>query len=128
MNDKSINGTIMDSDFREIGSLKLTRDNTGIESSYSFDNGTYKSDIFYTSKYSDVVSKKSFNNTKTLTLKIIDNGVNKLNGDITLKSVVNSDTIINEDISGAVLSSSLNEETKQKLNNKFDDTINRLER
>ena len=128
INDKSINGTIMDSDFKEIGSIKLSKDNTGLGCSYNFDNGTYKSEIFYTSKYSDVVKKKSFNNTKTLTLKVIDNGVNKLNGDITLKSVVNSDTIINEDISGAVLSSSLNEETKQKLNNKFDDTINRLER
>lgn len=128
INDKSINGTIMDADFNEIGSLKLSKDNTGLECSYNFDNGEYKNDIFYTSKYSDVFKKKLYNNTKTLTLKIIDKGVSKLNGDISLKTVVSNDTIINEDISRAVLASSLSEDIKQKINSKYDDTINRLER
>ena len=128
INSKNINGVIYDSDFKEIGSIKLSKDNTGIDFSYNFDNNGNKSEIYYDSKYEDVVLNESYTNNRKLSIKIIENGASKLSGSITLTTNVSKDTSINEDISESILSSSLTDEVKAKLDNKFDDVINRLEK
>lgn len=116
-NNDSIDAVIFDSKANDIGSLKLSNDNTGIDFNYSFDNGKDKREIIYSSKYDNVNNKHSYTNNKKLDLKIIDDNVSRVSGSIEANINVSDDVSIMEDVSNSVLYSTLSDEVKEKLDN-----------
>lgn len=126
--DKQVNAVINDSNSNEVGSLKIEKDNTGVNYSYNLDSGNNKRDIEYSLKYSDVNKHKSYNNTRKISLKIIDDNVSRLSGDIEINTSVSNDVSIMEDISDSVLSSTLTDEVKTKLDNNKNTIKERLEK
>ena len=124
----SIGGTISDSKDKQLGTFKLSKDNTGIDFSLLFDEGDNKGDILYSSKFTDVVPKKSFTNEKTLSYKIIENNVNMINLQFNSKGVYVTDFMIDEDINNTVIKATLSEEVINSLNNKMNNVIERLKK
>ena len=114
----------------KIGDMKINnnKDQGNFYYDFNFDDGNLKYDIIYSSKYSDFKKNKSYNNEKKLSFKFIDNKVSILSGTITVDSKVNKNVKISEDISNAVLYSTLSEEEKNKYKNKLESINNRLRR
>ena len=127
-NDNTIDAVIYDLDSNNIGSLKLYKDNTGIDFSYLLDYKNDKREIIYSSKYSDVNKKHSYTNVKKLSMKIIDNNENRLSGEVEADTKVVDEVSIMEDTSSSVLYSTLSDDVKNKLDNSKDRIKERMEK
>ncbi len=124
--DKKITLDIKDTVGKKIGNLAYQKDeNTmSIIGNVELDKMTY--DINYSSKYKDI-KKNSYSNEKILQIKIMDNLISKIDGEYVLNYTVNNKSKIEEDISTALLKSTLTEEENKKLDNLYDIVKERLE-
>ena len=119
---------IKDSTDKEIGVFKVEKSDISTYYTFNFDDGTKKYDIIYSSKYNDVKDNKSFVNDKELSFKYIENKVSILSGTIKFNAKANTDVKIDEDVSEAVLVSTLSEDQKNKYYTKIDRVKERLKR
>lgn len=127
-NDKVLECKIDDSAGKEIGVLKVEKSEVGTYYTFNFDDGTKKYDVIYSSKYDSVKDNKEFVNDKELSFKYIENKVSVLSGNIKLNIKANTDAKIDEDVSNAVLESTLTEEQKSNYDNKLDSIRERLKK
>ena len=111
---------------KKIGSATYQKDENTTSFICDIMLDTKKYDINYTSKYKDV-KKDSYSNEKILDINIIEDSVNKVEGTYNLNYTVTNKTKIDEDISNAVLKSTLTEEESNKLDNIYDIVRTRLE-
>lgn len=111
---------------KKVGSLVYQKDENTTSVICNVELEKMKYDINYSSKYKDV-KKDSYSNEKNLQIKITDNLVSKIEGDYTLEYTVTNKANIEEDISTAVLKSTLTEEENNKLDNLYDIVKTRLE-
>ncbi len=124
---KNIKMVFFDRLSENVGKLVLSRDKNGVKVNSSMDIEGKSYDINYSSKNSNLLKHKSFDNQKSLTLKIINGSTIELSFDAILTSTISSDTDIREDISGAILKSTLSDDKKTTLQNLYDDVKMRLE-
>ena len=126
--DKNYSFEIHNSKSENIGKIKIDKDTDRYNFSMDFNDGKKKYEIVYSSKYLDVKKNKSFSNDKELSIKLIDNKVSILNGTISIKSNVTKDVSIDENISNAVLSSSLSADEKAKIDKERERIEERLKK
>lgn len=124
---KNIKMVFFDRLSENVGKLVLSRDKNGVKVNSSMDIEGKSYDINYSSKNSNLLKHKSFDNQKSLTLKIINGSTIELSFDAILTSTISSDTDIREDISGAILKSTLSDDKATTLQNLYDDVKMRLE-
>ena len=125
---KIIEGKVKDSTNKEVGTIKIEKNDASTYYTFNFDDGKKKYDVIYSSKNNNLVNNKSFTNEKKLSFKYIDEKVSILSGEVTLNSEITKTGKIEEDISEAVLSSTLSDEIKAKYDNKKDNIIERLKK
>ena len=125
-NTKTIILDIMDKNNKKIGNFTYQKDenNVSIIADAKFEEMKY--DISYISKYKNI-KKNSYNNEKSLDIYISDNLESRLEGKYNLNYIVTKSTAIEEDISNAVLKSTLAKEEADKLDNIYDIVKTRLE-
>lgn len=110
---------IKDSVEKEFGSLKLEFDSKSKSINFIFEEDSVKLDLLYVSKNIGKESKNNYTNEQKLTFKYAENKISKYDGDVIITSKVSREAVINEDISNAVLKSTLTDQQKEVLNNKF---------
>ena len=125
---KIIDGKISDSASKEVGTIKLEKNDFGTYFTLNFDDKETKYDIIYSSKNTNVKDNKSFNNEKKLSFKYLTKKVSILSGEITLNSEVSNKATIEEDVTESVLSSTLSDETKDKFANRTEKLKERLKK
>lgn len=125
-NTKTIILDIMDKNNKKIGNFTYQKDenNVSIIADAKFEEMKY--DISYISKYKNI-KKNSYKNEKSLDIYISDNLESRLEGKYNLNYIVTKSTSIEEDISNAVLKSTLTKEETDKLDNIYDIVKTRLE-
>lgn len=111
-----------------VGSLVFDKNDQGNSLEYDFNNNEDKQHISFISKYENYKKNKSYTKHQNLLINIMKNKKSILNGEVKIESVMDNNASINEDISNAVLSSTLNEETKALFNNFNTSLKERLER
>lgn len=94
---------------------------------FNFDDGKKKMDVIYTSKYLKSSGKEDTNDT-SITFKFLENKVSKLSGDIHVVTEISNNVKIDEDISNAILKTTLTDEQKKSLDSRRDIVKDRLER
>lgn len=117
-----------DSSDKKLGTLKIEFNSKSKSVSLSIDSDKTKIDLVYVSKYVGKKTKESYTNEKKLTFKIIENTISKYSGDIIVTTKVKNNAEIKEDVSNAVLKSTLTEEQKNVLENKMLTVMERLAR
>ena len=127
-NNKIFECKIYDSKDKEIGELKVEKNDNSIYYSFNFDDTKKKYDIIYSSKYSNFKENNSFNNEKKISFKYIKNKVSILSGTVTMNSEVNKQTKIEEELSDVVLKSTLTEEETNKYETRKDKLKERLKK
>ena len=125
--DKTISFEISNSKQKNIGKVKIDRDDKGYYMTLDYNDSSKNYEVVYSSKYLNV-NKRSFTNEKLLSLKLLNNKVSVLNGTIKATSIVTSDVSIEENTSNAILSSSLTEEQKKKISLVSERVKERLEK
>ena len=125
---KIIDGKISDSASKEVGTIKLEKNDFGTYFTLNFDDKETKYDIIYSSKNTNVKDNKSFNNEKKLSFKYLTKKVSILSGEVTLNSEVSNKSTIEEDVTESVLSSTLSDETKNKFTNRTEKLRERLKK
>ena len=112
----------------ETGTIKLekTSNSVSLNSNLNLDDKNYQ--LSYSSIYKNYKKKKSYTRDDTITFKVTDNAITKINGSITVESNVTTDVKVKEDVDSAVLSSTISDDTKTKLENIRENIKNRLER
>lgn len=125
---KIIEGKINDSTSKEIGAIKIERNDTGTYFTFDFDDGIKKYNAIYSSKNTNLKDNKSFSNEKQLSFKYIENKVSIISGTITLNSEITNKATIEEDTGESVLYSTLSEEVKNKYSTKKDRLKERLKK
>lgn len=125
---KIIEGKINDSTSKEIGTIKIERNDTGTYLTFDFDDGTKKYNIIYSSKNTNLKDNKSFSNEKQLSFKYIENKVSIMSGTITLNSEITNKATIEEDTGESVLYSTLSDDQKNKYDTKKDRLKERLKK
>lgn len=123
-----IDVNVKDSLGNDKGNIKFEKGEQNTTISVSLDLEKYKFNIEYSNKYKDIKKKLSYTNEKTINLKIMNNMINKISGNIKLVSNVNSSVIIDENTADAVLESTLKEEEKDKMDNLYNNIKERLEK
>lgn len=118
---------IKDSSLEKIGSFKIDSELRMETFSLLSEIGNKKVDLNYTSKY---VESDEYNvvNDKKLVFNVVEDKMQKYNGEIHLITTFSKNSEINEDISNAVLESSLSKEEKDIFSNKKTLVMERLER
>ena len=125
---KIIEVTINNSSNQKIGDIKLEKNDDNSYYTFNFDDGDLKYDLIYSSKYTKYKKNKSYHNEKKLSFKYIDNKVSILSGSVSADIDAYNKVKIDEDISNAVLSSTLNEDSKKKIDNRLDKLKERLKK
>ena len=128
VNDNSILGKIYNSSSKEIGEFLLEIKDNNKYFNYTFDDSINKIGLKYSSKYDKVKNNTSYVNTKILDINYLVNKEIKLSGNVKFINEVSNKVKIDEDVNSPILYSKLDEEVKNKINNKFNDVKTRLER
>lgn len=125
---KNINIEVLDSLSKEVGSIRMEKDidNFMFSMNLRLDNDSY--DVVLSSKNRNYVKGKSYDNEVAAAFKISNNNVIRLNGDISVKSKISTKSEINEDVSNAILESTISEEQRLKIDNLYNDVTTRIER
>lgn len=118
---------IKDSSLEKIGSFKIDSGLRMETFSFLSERGNKKIDFNYTSKYVES-DEYDLVNDKKIVFKIIENKMQKYNGEVHIVTSYSKDSEINEDISNVVLESSLSKEQKDIFSNKKTRVMERLER
>ena len=112
----------------ETGTIKLEKTSNSVSFNANLDLDDKNYQLSYSTIFKDYKKGKSYTRNDTLTYKETDNAITKINGSIIVESKVTDKPEIKEDIDSAVLSSTLNDETKDKLDKLHDNIKARLER
>ena len=123
-----IKAKIKDSNNKNIGEFRLEKDNYNITLTYTYHDGIKKIDAIYSSKYSKVNKNTSYTNIRNLSFKYVENKETKLNGNITMTLNASNKFAILVDASDAKLKTNLTDKEREKLNNMYENILNRLER
>ena len=118
---------IQDTRGNHLGEVRLEKNQHNVNFNYSLDVDDVKYDIVYSSKFDSITKKKSYQNEKKLSFKIIDHKESRLNGTVLLNYKVENVAKIEEDISDAILKSSLTEEQMNLYDTKIETIKTRLE-
>lgn len=125
---KDIDINVENRNGNNIGSIKVQKDSNNLIFTMTLDLDNNKYDIAYSKKYSNIVDKKSYDREDNLSFKIMSNMVNRINGSIKINSKVSNSAKIDEDISDAVLRSTLTENENNIIVNLKDIVKNALEK
>lgn len=112
---------------KKVGGLKLEFDKERIDLSFDLDNDLEKMNVVYLSKFDNSLKSKLKRQEK-LNFKIKENNISKYDLEFTIDSDFSKDVQIKEDISKAILETTLNDETRTSLKNKRTLLKERLER
>lgn len=123
INNSTFECKIKDTANKDVGAIKIEKNNDSGYYTFNFDNGKKKYDVIYSSKFSNYRKGKTFTNEKKLSFKYLNNKVSVLSGEVILNSKISKSAKINEEIDDTVLSSTLSDEDK----NKYDNRMNKLE-
>lgn len=113
---------------QETGTIKLEKTSNSVSFNANLDLDEKNYQLSYSTIFKDYKKGKSYTRNDTLTYKETDNAITKINGSIIIESKVTNKPEIKEDIDSAVLSSTLNDETKDKLDKLYENIKARLER
>lgn len=111
----------------KVGGLKLEFDKERIDLSFDLDNDLEKMNVVYLSKFDNSLKSKLKRQEK-LNFKIKENNISKYDLEFTIDSDFSKDVQIKEDISKAILETTLNDDTRTSLKNKRTLLKERLER
>ena len=125
---KIIEGKIKSSSNKDIGIIKVEKNDTSKYFTFNFDDGNKKYDVIYSSKNSNLKENKSYDNEKNLAFKYLNDKVSILSGEITLNSKISINAKIEEDIADAVLYSTLSDNGKEKYNKRLESLKERLKK
>lgn len=112
---------------KKVGGLKLEFDKERIDLSFDLDNDLEKMNVVYLSKFDNSLKSKLKRQEK-LNFKIKENNISKYDLEFTIDSDFSKDVQIKEDISKAILETTLNDDTRTSLKNKRTLLKERLER
>jgi len=126
LNDKNKNISInfLDSNKKNIGTFKYNKSSNGFNFNLLFNQDNKAINLVFSSKFINY-NKDGYSNEMVISFKRTDNLINVLSGDIKISNKISKKVKINEDVSTAVLSSSL---TEEQINNKTNQFINIKER
>lgn len=125
---KKLEVIINDVNGGEAGNIKIekTTNSLSFNATLDLENDNYQ--VSYSTIYKNFSKKKSYVREDTLTCRIMNNMVTKINGSVIIESEVSKKPAIKEDIENAVLYSTLTDDTKTRLDNIYDAVKARLER
>ena len=125
---KKIEIIMHDTTGRDIGIIKLEKTTNSISYNTSLDleNNNYL--MSYETIYKNFEKNKSYVKEDTISFKITNNTVTKINGTIKVESTVNKDPKIKEDIDSSILESTVDESVRERIDNLYDSVKERLER
>lgn len=119
---------IKDSANKEYGTLKLEFNSKSKIISLNVNDNKTKIDLAYVSKYVGAKTKSKYTKENKLTFKVFEGTLSKFNGDITITTKASNKADIKEDVTSAVLKSSITEEQQNTLNTKILTVLERLTR
>ncbi len=119
---------IKDSGDKEYGVLKVEFNSKSKSISFTINGEEMKADLIYVSKYVGAKAKNKYTTEQKLTFKVTENSISKFNGDVVVVTKASNDAVINEDVSNAVLKSTVTEEQQALLDNKLTNVLERLTR
>ena len=119
---------IKDSANKEYGTLKLEFNSKSKIISLNVNDDKTKIDLAYVSKYVGAKTKSKYTKENKLTFKVFEGTLSKFNGDITITTKASNKADIKEDVTSAVLKSSITEEQQNILNTKILTVLERLTR
>lgn len=120
---KTILFKIHSNDGKDYGEFKLEHENKTVNLDYNYNDGLKKREITYSSK-----NQGKYKNKKNISIKIIDNNESKLNGNISINTIIKKKIEISENIENAKLASKLTDDEKNKIDNLRNIVKERLER
>ena len=126
--DNSIDVKIKNSKGEDLGNFRFDKDGNNIAMNYSFEEKDKKYEVVYSSKYEDVVKKKSYVNTQILSFSYLENKITKLNGSISYIQKLDSKAQIEESVGDSILASKLTKEQKDMFQNKYKAIKERMEK
>ncbi len=123
-NNKNISINFLDSNKKNIGTFKYNKSSNGFNFNLLFNQDNKAINLVFSSKFINY-NKDGYSNEMVISFKRTDNLINVLSGDIKISNKISKKVKINEDVSTAVLSSSL---TEEQINNKTNQFTNIKER
>ena len=120
------NIVVYDNMDEKIGSIKIDDKDKSIYLDLKLKNKTYNFE--YNSTYSDYKKNNSYNHDIIVNFKIMKEEKNELSGSININNSIKYDSKIDEDVSNAKLRSSLDEDTNNKLDNLYNDVMERMKK
>lgn len=112
----------------KLGVFKLEFDKDRLNLDFSLTKDNKKVDFVYGRKYVSVQKNKKYTREDKLAIKVIENKVSKLSGNIGIVSTVSRGAKIKEEVDNVVLASSLTPEQQANLDNKQRRVRERLEK
>ncbi len=125
--DRKFDFLIYNSKDQKIGSFEYDRDQNGVSFDFHYDDSIQKYNFIYSSKYENV-RKNSFINHQKLSMKVVHDKVGLLDGVITVDTEGSRNAKMMEDVSNAVLASTLSEEQKNSFNHVSLSVLERLKK
>lgn len=124
----SIDAKIKNSKGEVLGDFRFDKDGNNITANYSFEEKDKKFEVVYSSKYEDVIKRKSYVNSQMISFNYVENKVSKLSGSISYVQKIDSKVQIEESVGDAILASKLTDEQKEMFQNKYNFIKERMER
>ncbi len=121
----SISINFNDNNNKDIGTLKYNKNSNGFNFNLLFNYNNKSYDIVFSSKFIKY-SKSGYTNEVNSSFKYLENNINILNGNIKAVTKIKRNVKIREDISNAVLNSSLNKEQIAYRDNLYNNIVKRL--
>ena len=126
IDDHSIHIKIEDAFEKVMGEFKVEVEGYNQTINYSFDSDTKNYDFIYSSKFINFKKNKTYENTKKMSFKFVEDKVNHLSGDVVFNIKVENISKIDEDISMATLASRLSAEEKDAIDHKWESIKERM--
>lgn len=127
-NEKQVIVNVTDRKNNSVGIIKVEKDINNFIFNLTLDLESDKYDISYSRKFSNFEKDKGYDREDIASFKIMKDMVNKINGNVKVTSKVSYNVKIDEDISDAVLKSTLSAEENKKIENLQDDIRTILEK
>ena len=128
LKDDIIQFQIQDIYGKDLGELKVEKKKHLETIHYVFQDGKKDHEIVFSSKYEHYKKNKSYDNIRSLSFNITEDGVEHLNGEMTLTMKATNKANIEEDVSNAMLESKLTEEEKEKVHKEWSRVWERLKK
>lgn len=125
-NSRKVEITVYDKLEKKVGDIKIDNRDKSFNLDLRLNKNSYN--LEYTSNISNFKKNTSYNNNIILNFKFIKDKENAVNGKININNYVMFDSKIDEDVSNAILKSTLNEETNNKLDNLYNSVLERMKK